>query len=758
MKRKLALFLVLALVLSLVPANVFASSSNSISKTPGIDSDTVFTTSNAPVLRVEESNTGDFTSETFQLVLTNAEWHYTNTTAGRAAFSNLIEDYIEANDLDGTGATMCVADVNVLSSTKLEVGISIPATHTGDEYFLKIPMVTDFDEDGQATVAVKPLDSALSSGTFTFAVVGDSSTTTEIADTTDFGDATTTLEDITIEENSIGTFEGTAGNVITLKLTDTDFSWVTTGATVSLSGGFGSGTLALTVDSSDKNIVTFPAGALLSTTQRGTITISGLQVNPSNDASYGDVKVKVYDEKDEMTEETIVVGTYGDYAVTVTADDETADLPVLYAGDYSSDEDDMMLSEMVIEEVVPDSIDGDRSIVVQFPDWVHITEAPALNDTDNDNIGTIVDEGEFAAGDNSFEFSLLNKSTTSTGEIHLEFPVTIEAGNAGDIVATVSGRAISEEFKVTLGVAKAPITVTAEASDVKIGTQGQAAAKITIVEAADAVIGDNSDSGSAMTGYTSNSDVTGNELVLDLGDDFDFSGTPKVEVTKGDLEIDDVEKDGSVLTITIDQESTEASTIEITGVSVDVDRTVAEGGYTLSVGGGAIVKNWYDDEDEATTAGQDIFFEDSDTAAEVAYLNVVTPAPTDTTATAKVVFTIDAKDYKVGDTVVTGDATPFIDGNNRTMLPLRAMATALGVTDANISWNETERSVTIFKGDRVIKVVIGQSSFLLNGTPVPMDTVAVIKDSRTFLPVRALGQAMGKVVTWDEATRTVTLQ
>lgn len=755
MKRKLALFLVLALVLSLVPVNVFASSSNSISKTPGIDSDQAYTidaTGNvggASTLRIEESNVGDFTSETFQLILANAEWNYAN----KANFQTWMAKHIKDSATTGT----IDVRVSVLSDTKLEVGIDVTA-NTVDELFFKVPMVTNFDEDGAATVTVKPVDSALSSGTFTFAVVGDSSTTTEIADTTDFGDATTTIEDITIEENSIGTFEGTTGNKIFLKLVDTDFSWVEDNATVTLSGGFGSSTVALTVDSGDSNIAYFDASGLLSTTQRGTITISGLQVNPSNDAGYGDVKVKVYDDEDEMTEETIVIGTYGDYAVTVTADDEKADLPVLYAGDYSDDEDDMMLSELVIEEVVPDSIDGDRSIVVEFPDWVHITEAPSLTDTDNDNIGTIVDEGEFAAGDNSFEFSLSGKSTTSTGEVHLEFPVTIEAGNAGDIVATVNGRALNDEFKVTLGVAKAPITVTAEASDVKIGTQGQAAAKITIVEAADAVIGDSSDSGSNMPGYTNNSDVTGNELVLDLGDDFEFNGTPKVEVTKGDLEIDDVEKDGSILTITIDQESTEASTIEITGVSVDVDRTVAEGGYTISVGGGAIVKNWYDDEDEATTLAQDIFFEDADTAAEVAYLNVVTPAPTDTTSTAKVVFTIDSKDYKVGDVVVNGDVAPFIDGANRTMLPLRAMANALGVTEANISWNEIERSVTIFKGDRVIKIVIGQSSFLLNGTPVPMDTVAVIKDSRTFLPVRALGQAMGKVITWDDATRSVTLQ
>ncbi len=77
--------------------------------------------------------------------------------------------------------------------------------------------------------------------------------------------------------------------------------------------------------------------------------------------------------------------------------------------------------------------------------------------------------------------------------------------------------------------------------------------------------------------------------------------------------------------------------------------------------------------------------------------------------------------------------------------------------DTDILWNGTERSVTIFKGDAVVKVVIGEMSFMKNGVSVPMDTMAIIKDGRTFLPVRALGQALGADIGWDAATRTVTI-
>ncbi len=48
-------------------------------------------------------------------------------------------------------------------------------------------------------------------------------------------------------------------------------------------------------------------------------------------------------------------------------------------------------------------------------------------------------------------------------------------------------------------------------------------------------------------------------------------------------------------------------------------------------------------------------------------------------------------------------------------------------------------------------------SFMKNGVAVPMDTNAVNMNGRTMLPLRAIGQAMGATIVWDEATRTVTV-
>lgn len=100
------------------------------------------------------------------------------------------------------------------------------------------------------------------------------------------------------------------------------------------------------------------------------------------------------------------------------------------------------------------------------------------------------------------------------------------------------------------------------------------------------------------------------------------------------------------------------------------------------------------------------------------------------------------------------DVKPFVNGDGRTMLPIRAIAEALG---AQVQWDEASQTATLTLGPKVVKVTIGQNSILVDGVPVSMDTAAAVKDGRTLLPVRAVGEAMGAGVGYDAATQTVTL-
>ena len=54
-------------------------------------------------------------------------------------------------------------------------------------------------------------------------------------------------------------------------------------------------------------------------------------------------------------------------------------------------------------------------------------------------------------------------------------------------------------------------------------------------------------------------------------------------------------------------------------------------------------------------------------------------------------------------------------------------------------------------------MTIGNNTMLVNGKKVALDSAPEIKDSRTFLPVALVANAVGAKTDWDSVTRTVTL-
>ncbi len=101
-----------------------------------------------------------------------------------------------------------------------------------------------------------------------------------------------------------------------------------------------------------------------------------------------------------------------------------------------------------------------------------------------------------------------------------------------------------------------------------------------------------------------------------------------------------------------------------------------------------------------------------------------------------------------------GDVPPYIDANFRTMVAARFFAEALG---GNVAWDGEARRVEITRGSTLIQLFIDEEISLVNGEEREMDTVAVIKDGRTMVPLRFLAETFGMKVTWIEETRTVAL-
>jgi Copper amine oxidase N-terminal domain./Protein of unknown function (DUF2762). len=57
-----------------------------------------------------------------------------------------------------------------------------------------------------------------------------------------------------------------------------------------------------------------------------------------------------------------------------------------------------------------------------------------------------------------------------------------------------------------------------------------------------------------------------------------------------------------------------------------------------------------------------------------------------------------------------------------------------------------------------IKLTIGKDTMEVNGETKPIDTAPFIKDSRTFVPVRFIAEALGAKIEWDEATQQVIIK
>lgn len=97
---------------------------------------------------------------------------------------------------------------------------------------------------------------------------------------------------------------------------------------------------------------------------------------------------------------------------------------------------------------------------------------------------------------------------------------------------------------------------------------------------------------------------------------------------------------------------------------------------------------------------------------------------------------------------------PFVDENYRTLVPFRKALEAYG---AAVEWNEESRIATAVKGDIKVEVPIDQDYIMVNEQQQSNDTAAKIVNGRTYLPIRAVIQAFGSSVEWDQNLKTVVI-
>lgn len=95
---------------------------------------------------------------------------------------------------------------------------------------------------------------------------------------------------------------------------------------------------------------------------------------------------------------------------------------------------------------------------------------------------------------------------------------------------------------------------------------------------------------------------------------------------------------------------------------------------------------------------------------------------------------------------------PFVDSNYRTQVPLRSVAEASG---ARVDWDANRRVAIIKRGAITLEVPIGQPKIYKNGYAIYNDTSAILKNGRTYLPIRKVLELMNYEVMWQEEPPTI---
>jgi len=107
--------------------------------------------------------------------------------------------------------------------------------------------------------------------------------------------------------------------------------------------------------------------------------------------------------------------------------------------------------------------------------------------------------------------------------------------------------------------------------------------------------------------------------------------------------------------------------------------------------------------------------------------------------------------------VKTPEVEPFIT-EGTTMVPLRFVVEALG---KEVEWEGTEKKITIIdeksEPNLTINMFIGKAEYT-GDKEGALAIAPLIKEGRTFVPLRAIAEIFGSEVDWDGETRTVIIK
>ena len=813
MKKFISMVMAAAMVISLVPATAFADTGSAKAVAKVIDSADIAKNADEDAMKDKKTElqlkvdgdgqyaTGTTGEHKLTFTLDGAEFYGKDNTERATNIAKLIS----VNNGSGSAVTVAVSDVDkdsfkatltgmlkddAVITVKLgaATGITLNSAAKGTGIKLKSTAVGK-----KATIAVE--GDMVKSDDLTFAEVKDTgikATVKKVAEVAE--EETTALErELKIEAN-VGEF--VKGQKFDLKLSGSfEFSKLVDGTDYKvISSVKGEDKVTIMVNKNGLDTITIKADDMVidaNSAKAGTeckLTVKA--VRPTNK----EVNAEFAGTYDDNTD--LVTGTFSDTAdavviakvvgntVTLSVDEDD-DVPVIYSGvnvaNYGiTDDSDHEALEVTIKESAAGALDVKKAIDLDLPEGVYVTNVDITKD---DNAYTTftnkagasnekIDEDDFKEAykkgdERGFEFARRTLVATDNEGINdkmeLSFKLTLvaEPNFTGDVKLKLSGDAFDKAQEVTIAKFVSPYTVEAAQNDLIIDYRNTKVPTNVVVK-------------EAKEGLWKKDQMDFNFNV----DYMTFEDDATYTVDKdSDLEVKALKGTKMGFKVT-DESSDKAAAVTISDVSLYMSRSIAAGAYdldlmtapgqkmltgeklfTASTDGetktGYYVADVIDMKRDSKDGWEDKFY-----TVKEGFVNVITAGrdQDDASFTKKVVVPVGEKYIIAGEEQVALDVPAYISAQGYTMLPVRAVATALGINNNNVLWNQASRTVTILYGQRIITMVAGQKVVTVNGNTIPASATVQIKDGRTFLPMRDLATALGVTdITWDAATKTATM-
>lgn len=97
-----------------------------------------------------------------------------------------------------------------------------------------------------------------------------------------------------------------------------------------------------------------------------------------------------------------------------------------------------------------------------------------------------------------------------------------------------------------------------------------------------------------------------------------------------------------------------------------------------------------------------------------------------------------------------GKGTSPVIISGRTMIPIRATTEAIGGT---VGWQDLTKKITLNARGNLVEMWVGKTDIIVNGVSGKMDVAPVIRNGRTFVPVRFAAENLNCTVSWINSTK-----